>query len=203
MNRADAQTLAAEQDAAAIIVSKSHWLWTALWVGFILITLGLGAIGMSRRRFIEEFATTIGPWVGIPEGWLRTDSASPSVIVHESGGHVKQFAFAGWFIPIIGWFFGRKVRAAAGALPMLLVYGVVVFPIGLAICRLLLEIDAEKAAWRWELKQGASAEGVLLRARDFGETVCGPAYLWSWPRFLGGVALFERAARGVIKEALT
>lgn len=186
-----------EVEPAATLCTKDHWIWTALWVALVVITLGLAAIKMGRRRFLEDFATTLGPWHGYPRSW---PALSKRLLVHE-GRHTTQFVFCGWFVPVFGWFFGRKARAVVGLIPMALVYGLVLFPIYFALGRWLLELDADRASWRWQIRNGYKPEDVLVRASRFGNLVTSGAYLWAWPRWAGGVRVFERSADKVIKEA--
>jgi hypothetical protein len=193
-DREQYQAIAAKIDPAATLFTKDHWVWTAAWIGLIVITLGLAAIGMPLKKFLERYATTLGPFHGYPSAW---PALSKRLLVHECR-HTTQFVFAGWFVPVLGWFFGRKVRAVCGLLPMAVVYGLVIFPIGLALGRWLLELDADRTSWRWAIRNGFGAGWVRERAARFGRQVCGGPYLWAW--VLGGVGVFERSAEKVICE---
>lgn len=193
------QAIARSIDPAAVVLTKDHWLWSAAWWALAVLTLGLIAIGMPKRRFLEQYATTLGPFHGYPSSWPRL---SRRLLVHECR-HTSQFVFAGWFVPVFGWLFGRKARAVAGLLPMAIVYGLVVLPIGFALGRWLLELDADRTAWRWQLRNGYSADQVRARAEAFGRKVCGAPYLWAWLPVFGGVKAFSSAADKVIREAAT
>lgn len=192
--RAKYEAIAAEIEPAAVLVTKDHWIWTALWIGLVAITFGLALIGMGRTKFLTQYATSLGPWHGYPSSF---PVLSKYLLVHECR-HTSQFVFAGWFVPVLGWFFGRKVRAVVGLLPMAIVYGLVVLPIGLAVGRWQLELDADRTAWRWAIRHGYSLAQIRTRAEAFGRKVCGAPYLFSWP--LGGVGVFKRSAEKVIHD---
>jgi hypothetical protein len=189
-----------EVEPAAMLCTKDHWFWSAAWWFLAVITLGLIAIKMSKRRFLDDFATTLGPWHGYPRQWSRL---SKRLLVHE-GRHTTQFVFCGYFVPVLGWIpgsFGRKLRAVVGLLPMAIVYGLLLLPIYFALGRWLLELDADRTSWRWQIRNGYTPEQVLVRASRFGNLVTSGAYLWAWPRWAGGVRVFERSADKVIREA--
>lgn len=191
------QAIATSIEPSAVIMTKDHWLWSAAWWFLAVLTLGLIAIGMSKTKFLTRYATTLGPFHGYPRDWPEL---STRLLVHECR-HTTQFVFAGWFVPVLGWLFGRKVRAAVGVLPMAIVYGLVVLPIGFAVGRWQLELDADRRSWAWAIRNGYSSAYVRERAKSFGATVCSGAYLWAWLKALGGVKAFERAADKVIREA--
>lgn len=191
------QAIMTEVEPAAIVCTKDSWLWTAAWVFLAVLTLGLIAIKMPLRRFLEDFATSLGPWHGYPR---KLPALSKRLLVHE-GRHTTQAVFFGWFVPVLGWCFGRKVRAVVGLIPMGLVYGVLLLPIYLALGRLLCELDADKTSWRWMIRNGYAEAEVFLRATEFGNLVTSGAYLWAWPR-KWGVGMFERAAEKVAKETV-
>jgi len=165
-------------DGSATLLPKSHWL------GRLLNVL---VFWMPRKRFMESFATTLGPVVLIPDAW-KVDQAR-DVIPHEVAGHVRQFRWFGlWTHPWVG-------------LPgMGIVYGLLFFPILLAWPRYRLELHAEVQRWRVLLSsKRASPSDVMRRAKAFAETVASWSYLKPWPRGLVWRG-FERAAKRVIEE---
>jgi len=190
------QSIATSIDPAAVIMTKDHWLWSAAWWTLAVLTLGLIAIGMGREKFLTRYATTLGPFHGYPREW---PNLSKRLLTHECR-HTTQFVFAGWFVPVLGWLFGRRVRAVVGLLPMAIVYGLVVLPIGFAVGRWQLELDADRTAWRWAIRNGYSPAYIRERAAEFGAKVCGGPYLWAWLPALGGVKAFTKAADKVIAE---
>ena len=190
------QTIATSIDPAATVLTKDHWLWSATWYALAIVTFGLIIVGMPKRKYLERYATTLGPWHGYPSTW---PALSKRLLVPECR-HTPQVGFAGWFVPVFGWFFGRKARAVAGLVPMAIVYGLLLLPLGFCVGRWQLELDADRTAWHWALRNGYSDEYVRERAREFGDKVCGGPYLWAWLKVLGGVKAFDAAADKVIRE---
>jgi len=182
-------------EPAARLTTKDSWLWTALWVVGLVFTVGLLAIKMGRKRFLEEYATTLGPAQGYPSIF---GALSKRLLVHECR-HTTHCVWLGWLVPVFGWFFGRRVRAWCG-LPIYAVLYLLfpVLPVGLNLGRWLFELDAEKTAWRWALRNGYPARSIVKRARDFGGRVCGGQYVWSWLPW--GKTVFLNAATDVCFE---
>jgi hypothetical protein len=182
-----------------VIVTKDSWLWTAAWLFLVVFTLGIFAIKMSRHRFLHNYATTIGPIQGYPREW---QSLSKRLLVHEAR-HTTQSQWFGYAIPILGWIPGQVggfLRAIVG-LPLFgLLYLILFFPLGFAFFRWRFEIDADLASYRWMLRNGYTVAQIRARAAKFSAKVCGGDYGWSWPRWLGGVRGFERAADKAILE---
>jgi hypothetical protein len=175
-----------EQVARAIepcvrLQTKDAWIWKLLGALASVATLG----GISYRRFLEDFATTLGPLQGYPAAW--SVERVEAILVHEAR-HTRQARWCGLGIhPWLG-------------LPLFAVlYLALPLPMGLAWLRLLFELDADRAAWRHALRRGASPEEIRARARAFARVVCSGAYGWSLPRRIG-VRVFERAAERVIAE---
>jgi hypothetical protein len=195
-DRAKYEQIARTIEPAARLSTKDSWLWTALWVVGVVLTVGLLAIKMGRKTFLENYATTLGPIQGYPRGYSRL---SKRLLVHECR-HTTHCVWLGWLIPIVGWFFGRRVRAYAGLLPYAVLYLILLFPIGFCIGRWLFELDADRTSWRWQLRNGYTPEHVKERAGQFARKVCGGQYVWAWIPWLGGIAAFERAADKVIAE---
>jgi len=154
--------------------TKDGRLWRV--VGWSLQIASFGRF--TQQRFLEEFASTLGPIQAYPRHWCELPM---ELIVHEAR-HTQQFLFAGWFVPILGWC-GRRCRVWAGLLPMAFVYGLFPLPIFFAWGRFQLELDADCYAWKMALEKGwMSADDVRKRAKHRGELVSSWAYLKSWPR---------------------
>jgi len=161
--------------------TKDGWIWKLLGRLAAGATLG----GISYRRFLEEFATTLGPLQGYPSAW--SVERVEAILVHEAR-HTRQARLCG--LGLHPWL-GLPVFAVLYlALPL---------PLGFAWLRLLFEIDADRACWRHALSRGASPDEIRVRARRFAAVVCSGAYGWSLPSRLG-VRAFERAAERVIAE---
>lgn len=196
--RAKYEAIAAEIEPAARLSTKDSAFWVAVWIAGVVLTLGIMAVALPKRRFIDDFAITFGPIQSYPRSW---PALSKRLLVHECR-HTKQAVVMGWFVPILGWFFGRRVRAYAGLLWMTVFYLLTpIIPIGLCVGRWLLELDADRTAWRWAIRNGYDAPMIKLAASERVDKVCGRSYLWAWPKWLGGRALYLSTAERVIEAA--
>lgn len=188
--------IAKEIEPAAMLVTKDHIIWTILWWIATVFTFGLFAIGMPRKIFLEEYATTLIFIQGYPNG------INERLLVHECR-HVTHCVWLGYLIPIVGWIpgiIGRRIRACCGFPIYMILYLFFIFPIFFSIGRLLIELDADRASWIYQIKNEYKSDQIIEQAERFGETVCSKCYLWSWPKFLGGVYLYELIARKTIKK---
>ena len=177
------------------LVTKQGRFWSLVAMGMACLSLGK----LSRLRFLEDFATTLGPIQAYPARW---SSLSRRLLVHEAR-HTQQFLFAGWFVPVLGWL-GAPIRVWAGVLPMAIVYGFFPLPMFFAWGRFRLELDAEACAWRVGLAEGwLTAAEVRQRAEDFGRTVASWAYLRSWPQRWSVASFRKRAEFEIRRAALT
>jgi hypothetical protein len=174
-DRARLEALARAIEPSVRVQTKDGAHWRALaWLA-ALATFG----GISRRTFLEDYATTLGPLHGYPRGW--SVERVEATLVHEAR-HTSQARWCG--LGIHPWL-GMPVFAVLYlALPL---------PVGFGLARLLFEIDADRVTWRHALAAGAAPEQVRARAREFGGRVCSGHYGWPVPRGLG-LALFARAA---------
>ena len=168
-------------DKSIILTTKDHWFWKVIsWVLFI-ITFGK----FSREMFLKRFATTIGPIQAYPKEYPYLSKA---ILVHESR-HTRQ---ARWF--------GLGIHPWVGLPFMMIAYLFLIFPIGLAPFRYLLELDADKASWKYLLKNKIVDEDYILkRAKAFAEKVSGAPYAWAWPKKYVRNG-FMKAAKKVISE---
>lgn len=128
-----------------------------------VVTLG------GQDRYLTDYVTTLGRTIYVPEGWDGRGSALGryTVLRHEAV-HVRQFERYGW-------------------LGMVLLYGLLPLPAGLAWGRARLEWEA----YAETLRVTAEVRGIAA-ARDprlHDEIVArftGPDYAWMWP-FPGAV----------------
>ena len=114
-------------------------------------------------------AMAIGPLVLLPRAWLLTGDPRPT-IVHECC-HVRQYRWCGLGIhPWVG-------------LPLFLVlYGLVLFPLGLAWARYRLELAACAAVWRWQAQQPEWLDGrMLIDSVTPADRVASKAYFFAVP----------------------
>lgn len=171
------------------LTTKEGWFWE--FASWVLLVASLGRF--SRKRFLEDYASTLGPIQAYPRHWPRI---SEFLIVHEAR-HTAQFARAGWLVPGLGWL-GAPWRVWVGILPMAIAYGVLPLPIGLAWGRLWLELDADSYAWETALARGwLSAEQVRARSSTFARTLSSWDYLLAWPT-AWALRIFEQRAEAVI-----
>jgi hypothetical protein len=191
------QKLAEAAEPVAVVTTKDHWGWTALYVLGCALTLGVLALGISRETFLEKFATTFITRQGYPRAW---PSLSNRVVVHESR-HTTQSTWFGWLFAPVAWA-NRRLRAWLGVPGFALAYFVLPLPIGLAAGRFYLELDADKAAWRRGLREGwLTPDEVLRHAARRAETMSGGAYVWAWPRPWARGS-YRRAADRIVAEAV-
>jgi hypothetical protein len=183
-------------EPAARLTTKDGPGWRLLWGLGVALTLGIFAVAMPLKRFLGDFGTTVGCWLGFPRALA---SIAPRFLRHECR-HVTQFTWFGWAVPVLGWFFGRTVRAVAGVLPMGIVYALLPLPAGLALGRYLLEADAEETSWRAGMRDG-SLDGAEVRRRAdvFGAMLAGREYLYAWPWAVRGL---RRRAERVLREVV-
>jgi len=179
-------------EPAARLCTKDSWVWHPIAAVVWLLRLGR----QPYRNFLDVYATTFGPIQAYPRS---LKSLSSRLLCHECR-HTTQAVFLGWFVPVAGWFFGRRVRAWAGLLPMGVLYGLVFLPIGLAYGRYWLERDADRTMYRWALKHGYDAQWVRDRSNSFARRVCGSDYAWAWPKGWG-IDGFLRVANDETRKA--
>lgn len=190
------QKLATDAEPIAVVTTKDSWGWTLLYVVGCAFTLGFLALGITRRRFLEEFATTVITRQGYPRAW---PTLSNRVVVHESR-HTTQATWFGWLLAPIAWA-SRRLRAWLGVPGFALTYFVLPLPIGLAAGRFYLELDADRAAWRAGLKAGWLRQGeVLAHAEQRAETMSSGAYFWTWPRSWARRS-YRKAAERIVAQA--
>jgi hypothetical protein len=172
------EKIARSIDPSVRLVTKDGWYWKVIAALVMVFTFG----GISYRKFLDDYATTIGPLQGYPRQWQKL---STRLLVHEAR-HTRQARWFGlWIHPWVG-------------LPLFGVFYLLLFlPLGFAFFRWRFEIDADVASYKWQLKNGYTAEQVRARAKAFGAKVCGGNYGWSW--LFGGVRGFEKAADKVIQ----
>jgi hypothetical protein len=153
------------------------------WRILALLAAAATAGGIRRRTFLEDYATTLGPVHGYPASWSA--ERVEATLVHEAR-HTRQARWCG--LGLHPWL-GLPVFA--------LLYLAAPLPAGLALGRFAFELDADRAAWRRALEDGAEPDAIRARARVFAARVCSAHYGWPLPRRLG-LALFRRAAERTV-----
>lgn len=146
-------------------------------------------VGLFNKTFMTTYATTICNRIYVPQSWFDQGRDMRRLAVHEVSGHVHQCRMCG--LGIHPWV-GFPVYA--------LLYGILFFPLGLAVFRYLFERGADAKAWRWSLDQGQPVEEVRARSESFAETVASWDYLKPWPhdRVVSG---FKEKFEQVLRES--
>lgn len=157
------------------IIPKVGWFWTAIhWIVFV-VTFG------RNRRFLTEYATTIGPYIGLPPAWIPRvgEPWLRYLLVHERR-HIAQARRFGlgsvWF----------------GLVPLALLWLSFPLPLGLSWGRWYLEREAYAEGFRAELAGLAAELGreptpfelrtMRKRLVDFGvRQMTSGSYGWAWP----------------------
>jgi hypothetical protein len=188
LKRTEYERIVEEIEPASVLTTKDHWIFK------VIATL---IFWMPNKRWLEEFATTFFPIQAYPS---QFPSLSTRLLVHECR-HTTHCVWLGYLVPILGWFFGRHVRAWCGAPFYIVLYAFTLFPIGIAVTRWLIEFDCDYTSWKWQVRTKYKVYRITPRAKEFGAKVCGWPYLISWFRWLGGIELFEWGARRALNSA--
>lgn len=177
--RARYEAIARRVEPAVRLTTKDSWFWKALAVLVHGVTFG----GTTRREFLDRYGTTIGPVVATPRSWSQLREG---YLIHEAT-HARDMRLA-----------GLGIHPWAGLLFYGLAYLLVFLPLGFAWARYRLELRADTAAWRHELRSGLrTPEQVRKRAKYRGDSLYGGAYGYAWLWARGG---YRRRAEAVIKE---
>lgn len=130
----------------------------------------------GQNRYLTQYVTTLGDTIYVPDDWGETDPLDRYEVLRHEAVHVAQFKRLGWVL-------------------MVLVYGFLPLPMGLAYGRARLEWEAYRETLRavWEVEGEAAARSPKL-ADQIVARFTGPDYAWMWP--------FERAVRRWIADAL-
>jgi hypothetical protein len=172
-NREALQAEARKVDPSIILTPKSMWFWQALAWLLTIITFGK----IKRDRFLQDFATTVGPLWGLPDDW--SDADVRGLIPHE-GRHTYQARVCGWFIPILGWI--PFLAPWVGIPIQMLLYVVLPIPVGLTYFRYYFELDADVHEWANKLEAGIwTKERVWDDALRRAVSVSGADYFYPWP----------------------
>jgi hypothetical protein len=171
-------------------VSKTGWFWSTLHWALVILSFG------QQRNFLIGYATTIGPWIALPESWfLALRRGTPPgwlrrTVEHELV-HYRQFKAAGLGHPVVG------------IVPLGLVYLLLPLPLGFAWCRWRLELPAyvrqiQQLLAELHVDSEITPEQVTAARRSAIDwavrELTGPKYLWTMP--------FKKHVRGVFESRL-
>lgn len=151
--------------AGGKIVVKRGWFWKALhWIVF-LITLG------SNRKFLTNYYTTIGPWVGVPEDWESRDLANIIAVLEHESIHIAQCKRYGLGNVYLG-------------LPLFGFLYLLCLPAGLAYFRWRFEREAYAHGINVELEMVDDVRKIRHRQLLIDSAVkqlTTGRYAWTWP----------------------
>jgi hypothetical protein len=156
-----AETLLKVHREGGKIVDKKGWFWKTLHVLVAIFTLG------GNRNFLKGYYTTIGKWIGVPEGWEDRSLAGRIAVLEHELVHVKQCAKCG-----LG-------NATLGLPLFTILYLLVPLPVGLAY-------------FRWRFEREAYAHGINVRIKiephrrqdkidSAVKQLTTGLYGWTWP----------------------
>ncbi len=140
-----------------VVPKRGVWHQTVAHWLLRVVTLG------GQDRYLSDYVTTLGATIYVPHGWDDTPALDRYTVLRHEAVHVAQFDRYGW-------------------LGMVLLYGLLPFPVGLAYGRARLEWEA----YAESLRAVAAVRG-LAAARDPGlhqgivRRFTGPDYAWMWP----------------------
>lgn len=140
-----------------VVPKRDDSLQRAVHWALRVITLG------GQDRYLSEYVTTLGRTIYVPEGWDTLTPRARYLILRHESVHLRQFERWGW----VG---------------MVLLYGLLPLPLGLAYGRARLEWEA----YAETLRATAEVDGIAAaRAQALREEIVarftGPDYAWMWP----------------------
>lgn len=179
------QEFARTFDESIVLLTKDNWFSRA--IGWLLEKLTGGKF--TQKQYQENAATALGNFVFIPESW--TAYQAEHVIPHEAQ-HVSQFRTM-----------GCKLHPMLGLPIAAIVYGLIFFPVFLAVGRFYMELDADRVRWEWMLSNDSVErleDYILKSAERRAKSLAGPMYFWALPESWA-LKWYLSMARKVIDEA--
>jgi hypothetical protein len=178
----DLLKLAYQFDKSIKILTKDNW-WSKLAAWFLfIITCGK----MTREKFLQNTATCIGPLHFFPAHY---DYRTVEWVEPHEARHTQQFR---WL--------GLGIHPWVGLLPAILVYGFLPLPTMFAYGRFYMEVDADRASWRYKLENNLMNEvDVQMAAMRRAKSLAGPTYFWAL-RYQESLRRYQKAAAEVIDE---
>jgi hypothetical protein len=157
--------------ARPVRIVKKGALWHQRLIARLLRVVTLG----GQDRYLSRYVTTLGHTILVPDDWDDWEPGSAYEVLRHEAVHVAQFERYGW-------------------LGMIVLYGLVPFPLGLAYFRARLELEA----YRVTIEATAEVDGLeAATSAELREHVLlrftGPDYAWMWP--------FPETVRGWLRAA--
>lgn len=148
----------ARRDPPIRVVKKSaYWHQRAADIALRVVTLN------GQRTYLTQYVTTLGRTIYVPDDFDAWTSTRAWQVLRHEAVHVAQFERLGWTL-------------------MVILYGILPLPMGLAYGRALLE----REAYAETLRAVAASEGILAARsdalrREIVRRFTGPDYGWMWP----------------------
>lgn len=151
-----------------VVPKRAYWHQRAAATALRVVTLG------GQDRYLSDYVTTLGRTIYVPDDWDEQPPGRRWEVLRHEAVHVRQFERWGWLV-------------------MILVYGILPLPLGLAYGRARLEWEAYAETLRAvaELEGLEAAKSPALHD-EIVRRFTGPDYGWMWP--------FEGAVRRWIAE---
>lgn len=140
-----------------VVKKSAYWHQRAAGKALFLVTFG------GQRTYLSHYVTTLGHTIYVPDDFDSWSPAHAIEVLRHEAVHVEQFERYGW----IG---------------MILLYGVLPLPMGLAWFRARLEWEAYQESF-WAIAEIEGFEAACspeLRAQVV-RRFTGPDYGWMWP----------------------
>lgn len=162
--------MAARPRPVRVVAKSAHWHQRAAATALRVLTFG------GQRTYLSDYVTTLGHTIYVPDGFDAWAPAHALEVLRHELVHVRQFERLGWWV-------------------MILVYGFLPLPAGLAWGRARLEWEAYRETLRAVAEyEGLAAARAPSLHRHIVTRFTGPDYGWMWP--------FPRAVQGWIDAAL-
>jgi hypothetical protein len=162
--------MAALPTPVRVVRKRAYWHQRASHQALRVLTLG------GQRTYLSHYVTTLGHTIYVPDDFEAWNPLHACEVLRHELVHVRQFERLGW-------------------LGMILVYGFLPFPAGLAYGRARLEWEAYKETLRAIAEmEGITAAKSPALCDQIVQRFTGPDYGWMWP--------FPGSVRRWIAEAL-
>jgi hypothetical protein len=148
----------AKRERPIRVVKKSaFWHQRAADVALKIVTL------YGQRAYLTRYVTTLGRTIYVPDDFDTWPAAQACEVLRHEAVHVAQFERLGWAV-------------------MVILYGILPLPMGLAYGRARLEWEAYAETLRAvaELEGIEAAKSPSLHA-EIVRRFTGPDYGWMWP----------------------
>jgi hypothetical protein len=172
------ERFAARKRPIQVVKKSTYWHQRAAGTALFCVTFG------GQKTYLTHYVTTLGHTIYVPDDFDEWSPARALEILRHEAVHVAQFERYGW----VG---------------MVILYGILPLPMGLAWFRARLEWEAYEETLRAvaEIEGMAAARSQALHD-EIVRRFTGPDYGWMWP-FPGVVRGWIAAALGKIEEELS